>query len=182
MDIQRHKSFSKRWMLGISNKIRSHMGHSSMFVHHMDWKKKQGRYLGKCKGQEWHPTSSTTVHCLILLHAKASMLTQKKFYVKFKLQASLPIWYTNFLFLSIYVYMYGGRIFGCGPFSFSLISAPSLVSSLIDKKLCLFLQSQVVYNSLINAYANSKQPDKARKIFEDVQTAGLQPDMVSSCP
>jgi hypothetical protein len=25
------------------------------------------------------------------------MLTQKKFYVKFKLQASLPIWYTNFL-------------------------------------------------------------------------------------
>jgi pentatricopeptide repeat protein len=78
--------------------------------------------------------------------------------------------------------MYGGRIFGCGPFSFSLISAPSLVSSLIDKKICLFLQSQVVYNSLINAYANSKQPDKARKIFEDVQTAGLQPDMVSSCP
>jgi pentatricopeptide repeat protein len=78
--------------------------------------------------------------------------------------------------------MYGGRIFGCGAFSFSWILAPSLVSSLIDKKLCLSLQSQVVYNSLINAYANSKQPDKARKIFEDVQTAGLQPDMVSSCP
>ncbi len=66
--------------------------------------------------------------------------------------------------------------------SLDVVHSFSLISSLIDKKLCLFLQSQVVYNSLINAYANSKQPDKARKIFEDVQTAGLQPDMVSSCP
>ncbi len=42
------------------------------------------------------------------------------------------------------------------------------------------LEVQVVHNSLINAYANSKQPDKARKIFEDVQAAGLRPDKVSS--
>ncbi len=37
----------------------------------------------------------------------------------------------------------------------------------------------MVHNSLINAYANSKQPDKARKLFEDVQAAGLRPDKVS---
>lgn len=39
---------------------------------------------------------------------------------------------------------------------------------------------QVVYNSLMNAYANSKLPDEARKIFEDVQAEGLQPDTVEN--
>lgn len=42
--------------------------------------------------------------------------------------------------------------------------------------LCPFMQ--VVYNSLMNAYSNSRMPDEARKIFEDIQAEGLQPDMV----
>lgn len=41
---------------------------------------------------------------------------------------------------------------------------------------------QVVYNSLMNAYSNSRMPDEARRIFEDIQAEGLQPDMVCVDP
>ncbi len=78
-DIQRRNSLYKRWSQGISSKMQSHMEHSSMYVHHMDLKKKRGQRLRRCKGQAWHPTSSTTVHCSIHMHPKASTPRQNKF-------------------------------------------------------------------------------------------------------
>jgi len=37
---------------------------------------------------------------------------------------------------------------------------------------------QVVYNSLLNAYANCQMPDKAREVFEKIEVEGLQRDVV----
>lgn len=37
---------------------------------------------------------------------------------------------------------------------------------------------QVVYNSLLNAYANCQLPAKAREVFEKIENEGLQRDVV----
>lgn len=38
--------------------------------------------------------------------------------------------------------------------------------------------TQVVYNSLMNAYANCQMPDKAREVFEKIEADGFQRDVV----
>lgn len=41
---------------------------------------------------------------------------------------------------------------------------------------------QVVYNSLMNAYANCQMPSKAREVFDRIEAEGLQRDMVCNSP
>lgn len=36
----------------------------------------------------------------------------------------------------------------------------------------------MVYNSLLNAYANCQMPDKAREVFEKIEVEGLHRDVV----
>lgn len=41
---------------------------------------------------------------------------------------------------------------------------------------------QVVYNSLLNAYANCQLPAKAREVFEKIENEGLHRDVVCTLP